>query len=111
MRAPRPPEWDAYYDLRWRVLRAPWDQPRGSERDPLDADACHRLAVTAGGAVIGCGRLHRDPDAPAWGVLRYMAVDPAWREVDRLLFRSLGRAIVEFRAAFLYFQGRFKDLG
>ncbi len=36
---------------------------------------------------------------------------PAWKDVDQLLFRSLGRAIVEFREAFPYFKGPFKDLG
>ena len=22
-----------YYDLRWRILRKPWNQPRGSEKE------------------------------------------------------------------------------
>ncbi|MEJ2362384.1 MAG: thioesterase, partial [Gammaproteobacteria bacterium] len=30
-------EWQAYFDLRWRILRAPWQQARGSERDDLEA--------------------------------------------------------------------------
>ena len=34
-----------------------------------------------------------------------------WRDIDRELFRSLGRAIVEFREAFPYFRGAFKDSG
>jgi hypothetical protein len=25
-----PDEWDAYFDLRWRILRQPWDQARWS---------------------------------------------------------------------------------
>ena len=61
------------------MLRAPWGQPPGSERDELEASAWHRLAALADGSVIACGRLHRDPAAPDTGVLRYMAVDPAWR--------------------------------
>jgi hypothetical protein len=32
----RPPktksEWENYYDLRFRVLREPWQQPRGFEK-------------------------------------------------------------------------------
>ena len=28
-------EWESYFDLRWRVLREPWGQARGSERDDL----------------------------------------------------------------------------
>ena len=34
-------EFAAYYELRWRVLRKPWGQPSGSERDELDAAATH----------------------------------------------------------------------
>ena len=34
-----------------------------------------------------------------------------WKDVDRALFDSLARAMQEFRVAFPYFSGRFKDLG
>ncbi len=34
-----------------------------------------------------------------------------WRDIDRELFRSLGRAITEFRSAFPFFRGPFKDSG
>ena len=34
-----------------------------------------------------------------------------WRDIDRELFRSLGLAIKEFRDAFPYFRGPFKDSG
>lgn len=36
---------------------------------------------------------------------------PRWQDIDRELFRSLGQAIVEFRAAYPFFQGPFKDSG
>lgn len=29
-------DWQAYYQLRWQVLRAPWGEPRGSEQDDLE---------------------------------------------------------------------------
>jgi hypothetical protein len=36
LRSPTTPsEWEAYFD-RWRILRQPWGQPRGSERDSED---------------------------------------------------------------------------
>lgn len=67
----------AYYTLRWRLLREPWGQPRGSERDALEADAWHIAARSAKGVTIGVGRLHRiDPDT---GQIRYMAVEPEWQ--------------------------------
>ena len=34
-----------------------------------------------------------------------------WKDVDRALFSSLASAMQEFRAAFPYFSGRFKDMG
>ncbi len=34
-----------------------------------------------------------------------------WKDVDRALFRSLGLAIKEFREAYPYFKGPFKDMG
>ncbi len=36
---------------------------------------------------------------------------PHWKDVDRALFQSLGRAVMEFREAFPYFKGPFKDMG
>lgn len=67
-------EWQALFDLRWRVLRAPWNQPRGSERDELEAVATHRVAIDDRGRLIGVGRLH--PVDPGTGQIRYMAVEP-----------------------------------
>jgi len=82
-------DWDAYYELRWRVLRAPWEQPRGSERDPTDASAYHLCAKYSDGRLLGCGRLHLN--APEEAQIRYMAVDPAAerRGVGRLLLTGL----------------------
>lgn len=34
-------EWDEYYDLRYRVLREPLQQPRGSERNEGDETGIH----------------------------------------------------------------------
>ncbi len=34
-------EWEQYYDLRYRVLRQPWKQPRGSERNEGDETGEH----------------------------------------------------------------------
>jgi ribosomal protein S18 acetylase RimI-like enzyme len=68
-----PSEWDAYFDLRWRILRQPWSQPRGSERDSEDDSAFHLLLMDAAGKALACGRL--DLTAPGEAQIRYMAVD------------------------------------
>ncbi len=66
-------EWEGYFDLRWRVLREPWGQPRGTERDALDAESLHLFAGDAAGAVAAVGRLQLN--SPAEAQVRYMAVD------------------------------------
>jgi len=68
-----PAEWDAYFDLRWRVLRQPWQQPRGSERDSIDGSAFHLLLLDSGGKALACGRLHLH--SPGEAQVRYMAVE------------------------------------
>jgi GNAT superfamily N-acetyltransferase len=67
-------EWDFYFDLRWRVLRKPWNQPRGSEQDALDDKSFHLMIQDASGA-LAVGRLHLN--SPQEAQVRYMAVDPA----------------------------------
>jgi Rps23 Pro-64 3,4-dihydroxylase Tpa1-like proline 4-hydroxylase len=36
---------------------------------------------------------------------------PDWKDIDQALFKSLGRAILEFREKYNYFKGPFKDMG
>lgn len=64
-------EYDAYYSLRWQVLRAPWKQAKGSEKDELEDNAVHRMAILDNN-VIACGRLHFIDNTTA--LIRYMAV-------------------------------------
>ena len=72
-----PAEWQDYFDLRWRVLRAPWDQPRGSEKDDREADSKHLMIVGPGSRAIAVGRLHFN--SPTEAQVRFMAVDPQSR--------------------------------
>jgi GNAT superfamily N-acetyltransferase len=76
-----------YYDLRWRILRAPWHQPRGSERDDLESHSWHRMACHEGRIPIGVARLHLNTADQAQ--IRYMAVETAHRR------RGVGTALVE----------------
>jgi N-acetylglutamate synthase-like GNAT family acetyltransferase len=66
-------EWEAYYDLRWRVLRAPWNQPKGSEQDDMEASCYHCMVIDNDGTVAGAGRLQLN--SPELAQIRYMAVD------------------------------------
>jgi len=67
-----PDQFGDYYELRWKVLREPWGQPRGSERDALDVSATHLMLLDEGGAPAGVGRLHFNSIREAQ--LRYMAI-------------------------------------
>ena len=77
----------AYYDLRWRILRAPWNQPRGSEQDEWESQAEHVTASVESGQLVGVGRLHFNDTAEAQ--IRYMAIEPDFQR------GGIGRAIVE----------------
>lgn len=102
-------------DLRWRVLRAPWGQPRGSERDDEDDRAVHALAVLGDGQVVGVGRLHRR--SASEGQIRYMAVEEVWRGrgvgarilnalEEEAVRRGFGRMMLEARAEAVPFYHR-----
>ena len=74
LQSPRSPsEWDAYFDLRWRILASRGGQPRGSKRDSEDDSAFHLPLMDAAGKALACGRLHST--APGEAHLRCMAVD------------------------------------
>jgi len=64
-------EWDSYYDLRYTILRAPWNQARGSERNEGDETAKH-FAFFDKESIIGVGRLDIMPNNV--GQIRFMAV-------------------------------------
>lgn len=70
-------EWADYFDLRWRILRAPWQQPPGSERDELEDAAYHLMVVDDNSKIVATGRLHRIDENSAQ--IRYMAVIPEFQ--------------------------------
>ena len=49
----------AYYQLRWQILRQPWQQPQGSEKDELESQSYHRVIVDDMDNILGVGRLHQ----------------------------------------------------
>lgn len=81
-----PEEWDLYFNLRYEVLRAPWNQPRGSERNDGDETAEH-FAFFEEDEIIGVGRL--DFTENLGSQIRFMAVD------DRYQGKGTGRQLME----------------
>ncbi|HPD47025.1 MAG TPA: GNAT family N-acetyltransferase [Anaerohalosphaeraceae bacterium] len=94
-------EFARYYTLRWRVLREPWGRPIGSEKDQYEDRAIHLMACQ-GDTVVGVARAHFS--APGEGMIRYMAVEEAYRgqgiggallcELERRLRAQNARCIV-----------------
>jgi len=80
-----PEELERYYDLRWRMLRAPWGEPRGSEIDEIE-DRCFHIMVTNDETVLGVGRLQYNAADEAQ--IRYMAVEKGYEG------NGIGRMIV-----------------
>jgi predicted GNAT family N-acyltransferase len=74
IRAPKTTlEWELYYDLRFRVLREPWNQPRGSDRNDGDASAQH-FAVWEKGKPLAVARLDETEEKGIVQV-RFVAVE------------------------------------
>ncbi len=69
-------ELEALFTLRWEVLRKPWNQPKGSEKDDLEDNAMHIIAIKSN-KVIGTARLQRN--SLEVGQIRYMAIDPEYQ--------------------------------
>jgi predicted GNAT family N-acyltransferase len=79
-------EWKAYYDLRYRILRAPLNQPIGSERNEGDASGIH-LALFVNEVIVAIARL--DQAEPNISQVRFVAVDENTRG------EGYGRIIME----------------
>ena len=101
-----PGEYQRYYDLRWKILRAPWNQPRGSEQDDLEQSSHHLMAIDSHPAVIGVGRLQFNSLCEAQ--IRYMAVDidQQRKGVGTLLLNALEQKSVKLGAARIVLDAR-----
>lgn len=87
-------EFAKYYLLRWQVLRAPWGQNKGSEKDGLENESIHRLAIL-NNEIIAAGRLHFTDNHAAQ--IRYMAVHEEYKNqgIGKAILLSLEQAAKE----------------
>ena len=80
-------EFKKYYNLRYEILRKPWGQPPGSERDDREETSIHRMFIDKKtGNALAVGRLQFNSIHEAQ--IRYMAV------ADDLQGKGLGRQII-----------------
>ena len=84
-------EWEEYFNLRWTVLRRPWNQPRGSERDERENDSVHLMICDTEHHPLATGRLHFN--SPMEAQIRFMAVAPRWQHsgLGSRILRALER--------------------
>lgn len=67
-------EFSQYFSLRYRVLRQPWHQPLGSERDANENERHHFILVNDKEDIVGVCCLQKNSETEMQ--LRYMAIDP-----------------------------------
>ncbi len=95
----RPPktekEIELYRDLRWRILRAPWNQPRGTELDELESKAFPIMVCEVDGIPIGVGRVHFNSETEAQ--IRSMAVEENWqgKGIGSIVLKELEKIAIE----------------
>lgn len=105
-----PQQWQDYYQLRYLVLRQPWGQPEGSERDELEAQSYHAMVEQAG-QVVAVGRIHRLADGRAQ--VRYMAVAPHTRGsgFGAVVLADLERQAVQWGCTAIVLNAREQAIG
>ncbi len=81
-------EIEAIIDLRYKILRQPWDQPRDTGTDNIEESSINAFIKDTGGTVVACGRLQENENKI--GQIRFMAVDGSQQG------KGLGKKIVDF---------------
>ena len=76
---------DSIINLRYAVLRQPWDKPKDTATDDLELSSINAF-IEQDGCVIACGRLQDNGEGI--GQIRYMAVDANYQG------KGLGKLIV-----------------
>lgn len=76
---------DAIIDLRYDILRKPWNQPKETSSDGMEQSAVNAF-IEDNGKTVACGRLQDNTGGV--GQIRYMAVDANYQG------KGLGKLIV-----------------
>jgi len=103
-------------DLRYEVLRQPWNQSRESATD-LQESECVNAFIEHQTIIIACGRLQQN--APGIGQVRYMAVKEAYQGqgLGKLILMNLEKSALKLNLHTIELQARenavpfYKSLG
>ncbi|MGB5289169.1 MAG: GNAT family N-acetyltransferase [Ignavibacteriaceae bacterium] len=94
VRPPKTPEeFERYRDLRWRILRAHWNQPRITEQDDLENDDFPIMVCEVDGIPIGVGRAHFITDNEAQ--IRSISVEEEWsgKGIGTIVLKELEKIV------------------
>lgn len=77
------------------MLRKPWNQSKGSEKDELEDKSIHVMACNKDRIPVGVGRAHFNSDEEAQ--IRYMAVEKEWqgKGIGKMILNYLEEKIKE----------------
>jgi len=89
-------DWENYYQLRFKILREPWNQPLGSEILADESEAIHAMVIE-NDQVIGVARMH--PSGEKQGQVRCVAV------ATKAQGKGVGKAIM------LHLELKAKEMG
>lgn len=99
-------DFEKYYLLRWEVLRKPWNQPRGTEKDENENTSIHVMAIDDAGECVGVSRLQFN--SPEEAQVRFMGVrdDQQGKGVGKKLMQYLEEKAKEKGAKKVVLQAR-----
>lgn len=99
-------DFELYYDLRWRMLREPWDQPKGSEKDELEERALHIMVCIDDRIPVAVGRAHFNTDVEAQ--IRFMAVEPRFQNtgLGSVILKKLEEEVRNLGAQYVILHAR-----
>jgi N-acetylglutamate synthase-like GNAT family acetyltransferase len=81
-------ELELYYNLRFEILRKPWNQPKSSTKDEWENKSIHMLMLDENNKPVACGRLQINSKDE--GQIRSMAV------IDEMQGKGLGKLIIQY---------------
>jgi N-acetylglutamate synthase-like GNAT family acetyltransferase len=93
-------------ELRFKILRQPWNQPIDTATDGLEEENYNAFIENDHGLVIACGRLQKNSDET--GQIRYMAVamDQQGKGLGNLILKALETKAKEIGLSTIELQAR-----
>lgn len=98
-------EFQMYLQLRWEILRKPWDPGNGPQKEDDDDRSFHMMAIE-NDTVAGVGRIHLRDDGRMQ--VRFMAVAPEYtkRNIGSEILKRLEAHAIEKQAAVVELNSR-----